>query len=120
MLPIPAPVSAELAVKMQSVSVGLLDELCIPPPRERAAFPLIVQLDRIGLLLSLDIPPPCFAQFPLKVQLANIGRLLLRLHIPPPEPAYGCTYQYAELARNVQFLTVGLPASLYIPAPQTK
>ncbi len=85
---------------VQSVTVGLLALLYIPPPPSKSAeFPLNEQLVTVGLLpLMLYIPPPPRkAEFPLNVQSVTVG-LPMKLNIPPPSSS-------AVFPSNVQLVT---------------
>ena len=67
---------AQLPLKVQLVSVGLLASLSIPPPAQPAELPLNVQFVSLGLEEALCIPPPLYspaAKLPLNVQLVNVG-----------------------------------------------
>jgi energy-converting hydrogenase Eha subunit E len=64
-------------------------------------FLLSVQLDIVGELDSLRIPPPTEpAVFPMNTQLATVGVLLLPLAMPPPKES-------DTFSVNVQWITVG-------------
>ena len=95
--------SGEFPQTTESVTVGLLSLLRIPPPLTSAVFPLNVQSVTVGLLLpKLAIPPPLFETvFPLNVQPVTIGLLLTKLYIPPPLPVG------AMFPLNVQLVTIG-------------
>ena len=80
----PAPLKAELPLKVQLVTVELRPY--IPPPN-LAELPLKVQLVTVGEDEKLHIPPPIplfiLAELSLKVQLVTVGEDWL-LNIPPP------------------------------------
>ena len=84
-LHIPPPLFiAELPVKIQLITVGLLETLHIPAPMLLAELPVKIQLITVGLLLfELHIPPPSLAELPVKIQLITVG-LLESLYIPLP------------------------------------
>lgn len=69
----PPPFLAELEVKVQLVSNGVLERLAIPPPEVFAVLSVKLQLVRTGELLKKSfIPPPEMdAELDVKLQLVN-------------------------------------------------
>ena len=97
---------------MQSVTVGrwLLPKLYIPPPTSLAEFPSKLHSVTVGLLESLCIPPPLLrglksAEFSLNAQLVTVG-LLEKLEEQSPGIEVVRIYPAGALQTGVEALAL--------------
>lgn len=136
----PPLVPAVLLEKVQSLIVGELEILNIPPPALVEEFPKKKQAEKMGAPAEMYAPPPLEAvllekvqlfkvgedellfipapapeEFPEKRQAEKTGELPNELNVPPPLPPLS-----VELLENVQLLTVGEDDLLYKPPPSLR
>src|SRR5689334_6760408 len=82
-------------------------------------FPIKTQLTSVGEEFELYTPPPDpAARFPRNLQSTIIGVEPSSLWMPPPSADVTVPLpRWAEFRTNVQLVTCGEDAELYIPAP---